>query len=252
MSAAELTTLTQQLIAQVASDHAWFSSITDDMNDHAVRLDRLTMVTTTNQVEVKATQMESQRLFQMVDLNDTTIKGVLSKHDDLLKQVDTALRAQVVAEVSRLDALLAELKASTSESGHAAALAGLRNFEGEVRQHVQNTAGHLNDLKGAVGGLQAAGTTLGNHLQGVETALCQRVEQLAHEMQQQQQRQQPSPAYPQPAPASTAQSQQAWTQGGQEQTAPNQTNTGVPVFPPVRPPYGLPANGPSCSSRTGS
>ena len=76
MTAAELTTLTQQLIAQVASDHAWFGSITDDMNDHAVRLDKLTMVTTTNQVEVKATQMESQRLFQMVDLNDTTIKGV--------------------------------------------------------------------------------------------------------------------------------------------------------------------------------
>ena len=83
MTAAELTVITQQLIAQVASDHAWFSSITDDMNDHAVCLDRLTMETTTNQVEVKATQVESQRLFQMVDLNDTTIKGVLSKHDDL-------------------------------------------------------------------------------------------------------------------------------------------------------------------------
>jgi len=133
MTVAELTTITQQLIAQVASDHAWFGSITDDMNDHAVRLDKLTMVTTTSQVEVKATQMESQRLFQMIDLNDTTIKGVLNKHDDLLKQVDTALRAQVVAEVSRLDALLAELKTSTSESGHAAALAGLRNLEGEVR-----------------------------------------------------------------------------------------------------------------------
>ncbi len=121
MSAAELTTLTQQLIAQVASDHAWFGSITDDMNDHAVRLDKLTMVTTTNQVEVKATQMESQRLFQLVDRNDTTVKSVVGGHDVLLKQVDSALRTQVQAEVSRLDALLAELQASTSESGHAQA-----------------------------------------------------------------------------------------------------------------------------------
>ena len=72
MTAAELTTITQQLIAQVASDHAWFGSITEDMNDHAARLDKLTMVSTTNQVEVKATQLESQRLFQMVELNDTT------------------------------------------------------------------------------------------------------------------------------------------------------------------------------------
>ncbi len=226
MTAAELTTITQQLIAQVASDHAWFGSITDDMNDHAVRLDKLTMVTTTNQVEVKATQVESQRLFQIVDLNDTTIKGVVSTHDDLLKQVDTALRAQVQTEVSRLDALLAELKTSTSESGHAQALAGLRNLEGEVRSHIQNTNGHLNDLKGAVGGLQAAGANLGNHLQGVETALCQRVEQLAHEMQQQQQRQQPSPAY-----------QQARAQGAQESTpvggSVSEKLTGVPMFPPT-------------------
>ena len=43
MTTAELTTITQQLIAQVASDHAWFSAITDDMNDHAVRLDKLTI-----------------------------------------------------------------------------------------------------------------------------------------------------------------------------------------------------------------
>jgi hypothetical protein len=110
-TAAELTVITQQLIAQVASDHAWFSSITDDMNDHAARLDRLTMVSTTNQVEVKATQLESQRLFQMVELNDTTVKGVINTHDDLLKQVDSNLRAQVQSEVSRLDALIAELQA---------------------------------------------------------------------------------------------------------------------------------------------
>ena len=70
MSNAELTTLTQQLIAQVASDHAWFSSITDDMNDHADRLNRHAMVSATNQVEVKATQVESQRLFGMIDLKD--------------------------------------------------------------------------------------------------------------------------------------------------------------------------------------
>jgi hypothetical protein len=88
---------------------------------------------TTNTVDIQATQVESQRLFQLVDLNDTTIRTVVSGHDDLLKQVDLALRTQEQAEVSRLDALLAELQASTSESGHAQALAGLRNLEGEVR-----------------------------------------------------------------------------------------------------------------------
>ena len=201
---------------QMASDHAWFSAIADDMNDHAARLDRLTLVTTTNTVDAKATQVESQRLFQLVDLNDTTVKGVISSHDDLLKQVDTALRTQVQAEVSRLDALLAELQASTSESGHAQALAGLRNLEGEVRLLTTNTSGHLNDLKGVVGNLQVAGTNLGRNLAGVETALCQRVEQLAHEMQRQQQRQQPSPAYQQP----TGHDQQARAQGAR--TKPDQ------------------------------
>ncbi len=121
MTNAELTSLTQQLITQMASDHAWFSSITDDMNDHAARLDRLTLVTTTNTVDIQTTQVESRRLFQLVDRNDTTVKSVVGGHDVLLKQVDSALRTQVQAEVSRLDALLAELQASTSESGHAQA-----------------------------------------------------------------------------------------------------------------------------------
>ena len=87
----------------MGSDHAWFSSLVEDMNDHADRLTNLTLVTTTNQIEVKATQVESQRLFTLVDLNDTTVKSVLNSHDDLLQKVDTALRAQVQAEVSRLD-----------------------------------------------------------------------------------------------------------------------------------------------------
>ena len=104
MTNAELTSVTQQLITQMASDHAWFSSITDDMNDHAARLDRLTLVTTTNTVDIQATHVESQSLFQLVDLNDTTVKNVISCHDGLLKQVDSALRTQVQAEVSRVDA----------------------------------------------------------------------------------------------------------------------------------------------------
>ena len=83
MSTAELTSVFQQVTTQMASDHAWFSTITDDMNDHAARLDRLTtLVTTTNTVDIQATQVESQRLFQLVDLNDTTVKGVISTHDD--------------------------------------------------------------------------------------------------------------------------------------------------------------------------
>jgi hypothetical protein len=36
----QLTTVVQQLIAQVASDHAWFGSVVDDMNDHADRLEK--------------------------------------------------------------------------------------------------------------------------------------------------------------------------------------------------------------------
>jgi ribosome-binding protein aMBF1 (putative translation factor) len=91
----------------------------------------------------------------------------------------------------------------------------LKVRSGEARLLTTNTSGHLNDLKGVVGNLQVAGTNLG---------LCQRAEQLAHEMQQQQpqqqqqqqrrqqqqqqqqqQRQQPSPAYQQP----TGQNQQA-------------------------------------------
>ena len=108
----------------------------------------------------------------MVDLNDTTVKGVVSTYDDLLKQVGTALRAQVQTEVSRLDALIADLQASTSESGRAQALAGLRNLEGEVRQLTTKTGAHLNDLKGAMGSLQAAGADPSNHLSGVEAALC--------------------------------------------------------------------------------
>ena len=62
MTNAELTTITQQLITQMASDHACFSSITDDMNDHAARLDRLTLVTTTNTVEIQASKVESERV----------------------------------------------------------------------------------------------------------------------------------------------------------------------------------------------
>ena len=122
---------------------------------------------------------ESKKAFALIDVNDGAIKSVVtqvtdktSEHDRLLQQVDTALRAQVQAEVSRLDALVAELQANTAEGGHAQALAGLRKLEGEVRTLTANTSGHPNDLKSAVDSLQAAGTGLGNHLSGVEAALC--------------------------------------------------------------------------------
>ena len=107
MTAAELTAVLQQVTTQMASDHAWFNTMTEDMNDHAARMDRLTLVTTTNTVEIQASKVESERAFKLIDSNDGTVKNVTSNHDTLLQQVDTALGTQVQAEVSRLEALLA-------------------------------------------------------------------------------------------------------------------------------------------------
>jgi hypothetical protein len=55
MSNAELTTVIQQVTAQMAADHVWFGGVHEDIADHATRLDRLTLVTTTSQVELQST-----------------------------------------------------------------------------------------------------------------------------------------------------------------------------------------------------
>ena len=71
------------------------------------------------------------------------------------------------------------MAANTTEGGHARALAGLTNLEAEVRQLADNTRGHLGDLESSVSNLQPPGNDLQSHLQGVEVALCQSMEQLA-------------------------------------------------------------------------
>ena len=41
MTNAELTTVIQQVTAQMVSDHVWFGNVHEDITDHAERLDRL-------------------------------------------------------------------------------------------------------------------------------------------------------------------------------------------------------------------
>ena len=48
---AELTTILQQVTAQMASDHTWFGQVTDDLNDNAGRLDKLGLICLTNKVD---------------------------------------------------------------------------------------------------------------------------------------------------------------------------------------------------------
>ena len=159
----------------------------------------------------------------------TQVTSKTTEHDFLLQRVDTALRAPEQIEVSRLDALVAELARNTAEGGHSQALTGLTNLQAEVRALTADTQGHLQDLKTNVGNLQAACSDFTNRLQGVEVALCQRVEQLAQAQHAQAQAPQAAPtagAYAQ-APAHALA-----TQGGQGQE--QQHHSGVPVFPPVR------------------
>ncbi len=223
----------------MAADHLWFGTLSEDITDHAQRLDKLTLVSTTNQVELQSTKAEAAKAFKLIDFNDDAIKRVMTLHGDkaaehagLLQQVDTALRAQVQAEVSRLDALVAELQANAAGGGTAQALAGLTNLQEQVRALTANTAGHLSDLKSEVTKLQVAGTDLTKHTRGFEVALVARVEHIAQVQHSQAQAGGPAtaaPAYGYPT------AQQAQAPGGTEQDrAPNQTNTGAPVFPPVR------------------
>jgi hypothetical protein len=199
MSNAELTTIIQQVTAQMARDHVWFGSVHEDITDHAPRLDKLTLVTTTNQAELQISTAECKKAFTLIDFNDDASKRVRTaqnektteharvpaEHAGLLQQVDTALRAQVQTEVSRLDAMVAKLQANAAEGGHAQALAGLSNLQEEVRSLTANTSGHLSELKGVVGSLQTAGADLTNHTCGFEAALVQRVEQLTQAQQAQ-------------------------------------------------------------------
>ena len=70
---AELTTMIQQVTAQMASDHTWFPTVTEDIIDHAVRLNTLTLVTTTNQVELQVSTEECKKALTLIDFNDDAI-----------------------------------------------------------------------------------------------------------------------------------------------------------------------------------
>jgi len=258
MSNAELTTVLQQVTAQMAADHVWFGGVHEDITDHATRLDKLTLVTTTNQVELQISTAESKKAFALIDVNDGAIKSVVqqvtdktTEHDRLLQQVDTALRAQVQAEVSRLDALVAELQANTAEGGHAQALAGLRNLQEEVRSLTANTSGHLSDLKGVVGGLQTAGADFTNHTRGFEAALVQRVEQLAQAQQAQAATGASRSRTGLRVPHGTTRASTGRRRRTRQSTNPEQRwRSCLPSR--ARPPYGFPAGGPSSSSGYGS
>ena len=151
----QLTAVLQQVTTQSARDHQWFATVVVDLNDHASRLDKLGLVTVTNKANQEASATENLRAFKLIEASDLTVKNVVSQvttktgeHAELLKKVDTALRAQVQTEVSRLDALFAELAANAQEGANAQALAGLMNLEAEVRALSSDTRGHLGDLKG--------------------------------------------------------------------------------------------------------
>ena len=57
MTIAELTTILQQVTAQMSSDHGWFATLQADIDDHATRLDKIAMIGVTNRVNLeKATK----------------------------------------------------------------------------------------------------------------------------------------------------------------------------------------------------
>ena len=109
---------------------------------------------------------ESRKVVAIIDVNDGAIKNIVTQatsktteQDLLLQKVDTALRAQEQAEVSRLDALVAELARNTTEGGHAQALAALNNLQAEVWAFTADTQGHLQEIKTYVGSLKPPAPT---------------------------------------------------------------------------------------------
>ena len=98
----QLTAVLQQVTTQMASDHQWFATIGLDLNDHAMRFDKLGLATVTSKANPVASATENLRAFKLIEASDLTVKDVVSQvttktreHAELLKKVDTALRAQV-------------------------------------------------------------------------------------------------------------------------------------------------------------
>ena len=119
----QLTAVLQQVTTQMASDHQWFATIGHDLNDHATRLDKLGLATVTDRANQEASATEKLRAFKLIEASDLTVKDVVSQATtkrrelaELLQKVDTALRAQVQTEVSRLDSLIAQLADNKREA----------------------------------------------------------------------------------------------------------------------------------------
>ena len=70
LSKAELTTILQQVTAQMASDHTWFVQVTDDLTDHAGRLDKLGLNFLTNKTDQERMTEESKKAFALIETND--------------------------------------------------------------------------------------------------------------------------------------------------------------------------------------
>ena len=96
----QLTAVLQQVTTQMASDHQWFATIGHDLNDHAMRRDKLGLAALTNKVNHETSAVENVRAFKLIEASDVTVKDVVTQvtaktgeHAELLKKVDTALRA---------------------------------------------------------------------------------------------------------------------------------------------------------------
>ena len=82
MSNAELTTIIQQVTVQIASDHAWFGIVHEVIIDHASRLDKLSLISLANKVELEAATQTSKKAFALIDVNDGAIKSVVAQVTD--------------------------------------------------------------------------------------------------------------------------------------------------------------------------
>ena len=91
MCNAELTTIIQQVTAQMASDHVWFGIVHDDISDHASRLDKLSMISLTNKVKLDAVTEESKKAFALIDASDGLIKSIVSQVTDKTSEHDRLL-----------------------------------------------------------------------------------------------------------------------------------------------------------------
>ena len=61
----------------MASDQ--FATIGHDLNDHAMRLDKLGLATVTNKANQEASATENLRAFKLIEASDLTVKDAVSQ-----------------------------------------------------------------------------------------------------------------------------------------------------------------------------